>query len=179
MSDNSTLPATGDIVEDLDTFAVSGVHSKRQVVTLSPRDLSSGDSIGALTESAPASDTASSGLNGRLQRIAQRLTSILAAFLPTATANGATRSRINAAASTNATSLKASAGQAYSIDVFNVAAYPVYLKLYNKASAPTVGTDTPIATIPVPAGGGYSREYKIRLGIFNRHCLRDHQAAGR
>jgi hypothetical protein len=33
--------------------------------------------IGALTETAPASDTASSGLNGRLQRIAQRLTSVL------------------------------------------------------------------------------------------------------
>lgn len=33
---------------------------------------------GAVTETAPASDTASSGLNGRLQRIAQRLTSIIA-----------------------------------------------------------------------------------------------------
>lgn len=33
---------------------------------------------GSLTETAPASDTASSGLNGRLQRVAQRLTSLLA-----------------------------------------------------------------------------------------------------
>lgn len=32
--------------------------------------------IGSLTETAPATDTASSGLNGRLQRIAQRLTTI-------------------------------------------------------------------------------------------------------
>lgn len=32
---------------------------------------------GTLTETAPATDTASSGLNGRLQRIAQRLTSLL------------------------------------------------------------------------------------------------------
>lgn len=38
--------------------------------------------IGGLTETAPASDTASSGLNGRLQRIAQRLTSLIA-LLPT------------------------------------------------------------------------------------------------
>ena len=37
---------------------------------------------GALAETAPASDTASSGLNGRLQRIAQRLTSLIA-LLPT------------------------------------------------------------------------------------------------
>lgn len=34
--------------------------------------------IGSLTETAPASDTASSGLNGRLQRIAQRITSLIA-----------------------------------------------------------------------------------------------------
>lgn len=34
--------------------------------------------IGAVTETAPASDTASSGLNGRLQRIAQRLTTLIA-----------------------------------------------------------------------------------------------------
>ncbi len=33
---------------------------------------------GSLTETAPASDTASSGLNGRLQRIAQRITSLIA-----------------------------------------------------------------------------------------------------
>lgn len=33
---------------------------------------------GALTETAPASDTASSGINGRLQRIAQRITSLIA-----------------------------------------------------------------------------------------------------
>lgn len=33
---------------------------------------------GSLTETAPATDTASSGINGRLQRIAQRLTSLIA-----------------------------------------------------------------------------------------------------
>ncbi len=33
--------------------------------------------VGAVTEAAPASDTASSGVNGRLQRIAQRLTTML------------------------------------------------------------------------------------------------------
>lgn len=35
---------------------------------------------GAVNETAPASDTASSGLNGRLQRIAQRLTSLISLF---------------------------------------------------------------------------------------------------
>lgn len=41
---------------------------------------------GALTETAPATDTASSGLNGRLQRIAQRLTSLIAQVGPRAAA---------------------------------------------------------------------------------------------
>jgi hypothetical protein len=77
----------------------------------------------------------------------------------TAAANGLTSSRVNSAASTNATSLKASAGNLGRIDVFNTAAYAVFLKIYNKASAPTVGTDTPVWTIPVASGGGYSTEF--------------------
>lgn len=43
--------------------------------------------VGSLTEAAPASDTASSGLNGRLQRIAQRLTSLTAVFPTTLAVN--------------------------------------------------------------------------------------------
>lgn len=43
--------------------------------------------LGAVTETAPATDTASSGLNGRLQRVAQRLTSLIA-LVPSALSNG-------------------------------------------------------------------------------------------
>lgn len=43
--------------------------------------------IGAVDETAPVSDTASSGLNGRLQRIAQRITSLIA-LLPSSLSNG-------------------------------------------------------------------------------------------
>jgi hypothetical protein len=39
--------------------------------------------LGGVTEAAPATDTASSGLNGRLQRVAQRITSLIA-LLPSA-----------------------------------------------------------------------------------------------
>lgn len=47
-----------------------------------PVVLSTEDSatVGALTETAPATDTASSGLNGRLQRVAQRVTSLISLF---------------------------------------------------------------------------------------------------
>jgi hypothetical protein len=65
-----------------------------------------------------------------------------------------TRARIQSAASTNATSVKASAGQVHCIYAANNAATIAFLKLYNKASAPTVGTDVPVVTIPLPANGG-------------------------
>jgi hypothetical protein len=49
-------------------------------IVLSDEDLAA---VGATGETAPASDTATSGLNGRLQRIAQRLTSLIG-LLPAA-----------------------------------------------------------------------------------------------
>jgi hypothetical protein len=45
--------------------------------------------IGSVTETAPASDTASSGLNGRLQRIAQRLSTLITAVGTLAFGTGA------------------------------------------------------------------------------------------
>ena len=96
MADNTTItPGTGLTVA---TDDVTGVHYQRikldaggdgvavplvagaQVAAASlPVVIASDDArIGILTETAPATDTASSGLNGRLQRIAQRLTSLIA-----------------------------------------------------------------------------------------------------
>jgi hypothetical protein len=56
-----------------------------------------------------------------------------------------------AAASNNATSLKASVGRLVGGVALNRNATTAYLKLFNKASAPTMGTDTPIFNIPLPA----------------------------
>lgn len=75
------------------------------------------------------------------------------------TANGLSISRTLSAASTNATSVKASAGQVYTVYAHNINAAVRFLKLYNKASAPTVGTDTPVLTLPIPgntAGAGFT-----------------------
>lgn len=55
------------------------------------------------------------------------------------------------AATTNATSVKTSVGVISEITLSNNSANLRYFKLYNKASAPTVGTDTPIRTIMIPA----------------------------
>lgn len=68
------------------------------------------------------------------------------------TSGGVTLSHVVAAASTNATSLKASAGQVYDVCVNSNASYPVYFKLYNKASSPTVGTDVPVRIVQAQAG---------------------------
>lgn len=73
------------------------------------------------------------------------------------TSGGLSMSKTVSAASTNATSVKGSAGQVYAVQCMNTNASPRYLKLYDKASAPTVGTDTPVKTLTIPgntAGAG-------------------------
>jgi hypothetical protein len=64
-----------------------------------------------------------------------------------------TASIINSAATTNATSVKASAGTIYSVTASNTGAAAAFVKLYNLATAPTVGTSTIAITLSVPAGG--------------------------
>lgn len=84
-----------------------------------------------------------------------------ASLVPT-TSGGLIISRTISAATTNATSAKASAGQVYGYFLSNINAAPAYLKLYNKASAPTVGTDTPVMTIIIPGnatGAGANCEF--------------------
>ena len=71
----------------------------------------------------------------------------------TPTASTTTAATLSSAASTNATSVKTSAGNLYSIAASNVGAAAAFLKIYNKASAPTVGTDVPVLTIPIAASG--------------------------
>lgn len=70
-----------------------------------------------------------------------------------------TASNLSSAASTNATSVKTSAATLYNIAVSNTGASAAYLKIYNKASAPTVGTDVPVLTIPIAAGGALALSF--------------------
>lgn len=75
------------------------------------------------------------------------------------TANGLSISRLVSAASTNATTAKASAGQLYGWYLYNANAAVRFLKIYDKASNPTVGTDTPVLTIPIPPGSAANVEF--------------------
>lgn len=76
----------------------------------------------------------------------------------TATSTGGyTPGKLISASGTNGTSIKASAGTLGYITASNINASPRYLKVYNKASTPTVGTDVPVHTFLIPgntAGAG-------------------------
>lgn len=62
--------------------------------------------------------------------------------------------RLLSAASTNATSVRPTRCHLGGWYLYNTNAAVRYLKLYDKASAPTVGTDTPVLTIPIPPNSG-------------------------
>jgi hypothetical protein len=76
-----------------------------------------------------------------------------ASLSPSASLGTATFHRLLSAATTNLTSVKTSAGTINSLNISNTNASATYFfKLYNKASAPVPGTDTPIHTIALPPG---------------------------
>lgn len=72
------------------------------------------------------------------------------------------------AATTNAASVKSTAGNLFELTISNPTATAAYVKLYNKASAPTVGTDVPVLTIPVPATAAGVGTVTLNLGILGK-----------
>ena len=85
-----------------------------------------------------------------------------------ATSGGLTSARV-VAGTTGV--IKASAGQVFALNTYNVNAGVRYLHLYNKATAPTLSTDTPIITIPILGasvrdmniGGDIGREFTLGI----------------
>ncbi|HEV3004236.1 MAG TPA: hypothetical protein VGX78_07225, partial [Pirellulales bacterium] len=77
--------------------------------------------------------------------------------------------------STNATSVNASACTLWEIVAVNVSTSAMaYLKIYDKASSPTVGTDTPVYVLPLSyaasasgGGGGASKTFPVGLKLAN------------
>lgn len=67
-------------------------------------------------------------------------------------------------ATTNAASIKASAGKVFAGSFMNASAAVKYVRLYNLATAPTVGTSTPYAVIAIPATSSKEVEFGT-LGI--------------
>lgn len=80
-------------------------------------------------------------------------------------AGGALYTKLIAAGTTNGTLVKSAAGTIYSIIVNNQNAAVRYLKLYNKATAPTVGTDTPVMTLALQASRTETFEFPKGLAF--------------
>lgn len=68
-------------------------------------------------------------------------------------ANAWQKSRVQALASTNATSIKPRPAALGGFVLTNTSAALKFIKFYDKASAPTVGTDVPAFTVALPANG--------------------------
>ena len=81
------------------------------------------------------------------------------------TTGGCSVSRIISAASTNAANIKSTAGQLYHVIAYNSTASVKFIKFYNKATEPTVGTDTPFITLAVPANSQVAVSFASDLGV--------------
>lgn len=79
------------------------------------------------------------------------------------TSGGTTATKYISAANTNANNIKGSPGQVFDVEIDNVSASVRYVKLYNKASAPTVGTDIPVITLAVQPNN--NRRLQVENGI--------------
>lgn len=138
------IPAQG---QALAAASVPVVLPAAQITTLTPPAAITGflteadfdTKVGSLTETAPATDTASSGLNGRLQRIAQRITSLIA-LIPTSLGQ---KTKANSFAVTLASDQDALpiTDNAGSLTVDAPVGTPVFVRLSDGAAA--------IATLPV------------------------------
>lgn len=74
----------------------------------------------------------------------------------------------SSAATTNATSVKASAGTIHHLSAGkNTSGADKFFHVYNKASAPTVGTDVPVLTFTIPAGQPMSANLGPNGGYFS------------
>lgn len=115
--------------------------------------------VGALTETAPATDTASSGLNGRLQRIAQRLTTLITGVV--LAAGSAVIGKVNhnagAAALTGFKIDTASSGDLTVVAATSAQSTKLYRLLLIAAGATTItfkdGAATLTGAITLSAGG--------------------------
>jgi hypothetical protein len=114
-------------------------------------------------------DTNAGNASAGTQRVvlATNQPTVATTSLPAAT-DGASVARLaSSAASTNATNVKGSGGCVYGVHFLNTNAAVRYVHLYNKATSPTVGTDTPLITLPCPPNNGGIVRTFVEGALFN------------
>jgi len=122
MADNTTLN-TGTGGDVIATDDISGVKFPRSKITIGGDGTNDGD----VSSANPMPTTEAPSTSGGLLSM-----------------------KLISTASTNATSVKGSAGQLYAVEAFNTTNQPVFLKLFNLAAAPTVGEDSPVKILVLP-----------------------------
>jgi hypothetical protein len=108
-------------------------------------------------------------VTGPLTDTQLRATSVPISPRPNTTgSNGTTPYKLISLATTNANVVKASPGNLYSIVAIGLTSTVRYLKLYNTATSPIVGTNVPVMTIPIPAntqGAGISIPFSMGVNF--------------
>jgi hypothetical protein len=107
----------------------------------------------------------SDGNNAVPVTIASGATTGTPSIAASSSVTGTTIAKVLAAASVNNTLVKSSAGRLYGYHLANPTTSWRYVKLYNKATAPVAGTDTPAATISLPPGGSVELHHTVPLSF--------------
>lgn len=88
---------------------------------------------------------------------------------------GSNQFHLVAANSNNSTLIRAGTVTVYGAQLGGIGAAPAYLKLYDKATAPTCGTDTPSKVLIIPAAAtaanGFASNTSIALGAVHAFGL--------
>ena len=71
------------------------------------------------------------------------------------------------AATTNSTLVVAQRASLYGLILRNASASTLYFKFYDKATAPTVGTDTPVMVIAIPTATSINYTFPYPVGFNN------------
>ena len=164
---DDVVPVTGTFFQATQPVSLASVPT--HAVTVASAGIASGAvasgafasgalASGSVASGAFASGSIASGAIVDLPSLATGTNTIGKVNVPAVATGGATPGMLIALGTTNATTIKASAGTLYSLCVFNTNAAARYFKLYNKASNPTVGTDTPVQVFTIPgntAGAGF------------------------
>jgi hypothetical protein len=156
----SGCSAGGGLAQGSTTSGQSGALNMGAVTTSAPSYTNAQTSPLSLTTAGAlrVADSAAAALLATIDaslndiEAAAEDTSAASVNLSAPTSGGCTIGATQSAASTNATSVKGSAGLLCGGTVINTTATLYYLRLYNLASAPTCSSATGfVATIPVPA----------------------------
>jgi hypothetical protein len=152
MSDNITLPQNAGTL--LATDEILGVHVLRAKVQTG--------ADGAAVD-VSQDNPMPVGVVGPLPAGAN---TVGAVHVTPATAGGLSIYR-NVGLSTTGQSVKSSPGQVFGWHLANSGASGAFVKLYDMATAPQIGTSTPVATLYVPAGQVVSAEHTNGIELSN------------